>query len=192
MNLLVMSRRVFAKSIGFTIGATVAGAALIGCDNTTVAAFVTTIGKYAAQLASYFGASEIATDLVTDAAKIATDIANWQNGSASSDAIEVINDMIDLVNQLSNQVGFLSTYGVFIDLILGALAGLLALLPSSATSTVALSDNAHTAKLKAKGIARITRPPFAYGGFDKHSMTAANNGYVAQWNRYAMTLPTTK
>jgi len=184
----MLNRRFFVQRGAAVLALATSGFGLAGCDTATVATFVTTIAKYAAQLATYFSASSLAGQITALAATIATDIQNWQSGGTSADAIEALNDLADLINQIP----ILGPYAVFIDLLLGAISGLLALLPSSATSTVALSNDTHTKKLAAIGFARRVAAPIPYSGFDKQSMTAANNGLCAQWARYELTLPTTK
>ena len=154
---------------------------LTGCSPDTVAAFVNTIANLAAQLATYFGAGSLATQLLALSATIATDIANWQSGSAATDAIQAINDMIDLVNQIP----VLGQYSVFIDLILGALRGLLALLPQAAAAAAIAKTHVVARRYK-----MVATP---YGGFDKGSMRAANSGFEAAWTRLQATVgPTVK
>jgi hypothetical protein len=168
-----MTRRTFARLFGYTAGLACCLPILSGCNTATVATFVTTIAKYAAQLATYFSAGSLATQITALAATIAADIQAWQSGSAATNAINALNDLAALINQIP----FLGAYSVFIDLILGAIAGLLALLPS-----------AMTVKLNS------SRPYTAipYAGFDKKSMTNANTSFEAAWARYSATLPTTR
>jgi hypothetical protein len=179
----MVTRRGFAKIVGFVLGGLCCMPMLTGCSPDTVAAFVNTIANLAAQLATYFGAGSLATQLLALSATIATDIANWQSGSAATDAIQAINDMIDLVNQIP----VLGQYSVFIDLILGALSGLLALLPQAAVQVWALSQSGRPMRLRRKMVAT------PYGGFDKGSMRAANSGFEAAWKRLQATVgPTVK
>ena len=183
-----MNRRNFIISAGAVATLPVSTLAIIGCNTDTVATFVSTIAKYAAQLATYFGQSSIAGEITALSAKIASDIASWQSGNAATDAINALNDLADLVNLIPAA----GPYVVLIDLILGAITGLLALLPASATSTVQMSIAEHTAKLKAKGITRRVVGPAYYKDFSKKAMTTANNDFVANWERASTGLPTTK
>jgi hypothetical protein len=177
----MVTRRGFAKIVGFVLGGLCCMPMLTGCSPDTVAAFVNTIANLAAQLATYFGAGSLATQLLALSATIATDIANWQSGSAATDAIQAINDMIDLVNQIP----VLGQYSVFIDLILGALSGLLALLPQAAAAAAIAKTHVVARRYK-----MVATP---YGGFDKGSMRAANSGFEAAWTRLQATVgPTVK
>jgi hypothetical protein len=177
----MITRRGFAKIAGFVLGGLCCMPMLTGCSPDTVAAFVNTIANLAAQLATYFGAGGLATQLLALSAKIATDIASWQSGSAATDAIQAINDMIDLVNGIP----VLGPYTMFIDLILGALSGLLALLPQAAAA--AAIAKTHVVARRYKMV------PAPYGGFDKGSMRAANSGFEAAWTRLQATVgPTVK
>jgi hypothetical protein len=180
----MVTRRRFAQLAGFALSSICCLPLLQGCSPDTVAAFVTTIARYAAQLASYFGAGSLASQLTAVAGKIATDIASWQSGGAATDAIEAINDMIDLVNAIP----VAGTYTVFIDLILGALSGLLALLPAPAAAVAATIAASHM-----QIAARRTMVPTPYKGFDRGSMSAANSGFEAAWARLQATIgPTVK
>jgi hypothetical protein len=177
----MVTRRGFAKIAGFVLGGLCCMPMLTGCSPDTVAAFVNTIANLAAQLATYFGAGSLATQLLALSATIATDIANWQSGSAATDAIQAINDMIDLVNQIPVR----GEYSVFIDLILGALSGLLALLPQAAAAAAIAKTHVVARRYK-----MVATP---YGGFDKGSMRAANSGFEAAWTRLQATVgPTVK
>jgi len=60
-----MTRRTFARLFGYTAGLACCLPILSGCNTATVATFVTTIAKYAAQLATYFSAGSLATQITT-------------------------------------------------------------------------------------------------------------------------------
>lgn len=170
---MTLTRRIFAKSIGFALASVCCLPALQGCSSATVATFVATIAKYAAQLATYFGSTSIAAQITALAATIATDIANWQNGSAATDAIQALTLLASLVNQIP----IAAPYAVLIDLILGAISGLLALLPQSVAVALVRDKTGRTV------------PAIPYKGFDKKTMTAANDNFIAAWQRYTTNLP---
>lgn len=182
-----MNRRGFiGRSLAYVAGLGMAGLATVGCDTATIAVFVTTITTYAAQLATYFGQASIAGQITALAATIATDIKNWQKGGPVADAIEALTDLSDLVQQIP----FAGAYMPFIQLVLGAITGLLALLPSAQTTPVVA---AHRAKARASGRIYLTAAPIPYKDFTKKSMTSANDGFVAAWGRLVMTVgPTQK
>jgi hypothetical protein len=150
---------------------------LTGCDTTTVSEFVTLIGTDAAALANFFGMGSIASQITSLASQIAVDITNWQSGSAATDAIQAINDLIGLIDTIP----VATPYAPLLILILSALSGLLALLPQSATST---------ASAKALGAHSVT--PDHLGGFDKHHMTAAKNNFSSAWQSQLAVTPLTK
>jgi hypothetical protein len=167
-----MNRRSFLKSsgaAGVMAGASPFLLSIEGCNSTTVADFVSLIASDAASLATYFGASSLASQITSLAGTIATDIANWQSGGAAADAIQAINDLIGLVNDIP----IAAAYAPLIVLILSALSGLLALLPNSVA--------AMTSKTHAVFAARNVSPAH-YGGFDKKSMTEAKKSFVKSWN----------
>lgn len=150
---------------------------LTGCDTTTVSEFVSLIGTDAAALATFFGATAIATQIQSLASQISVDITNFQSGSAATDAIQAINDLISLVGTIP----VAAPYAGLIVLILSALAGLLELLPQSSTSqTTAKALSAHSAT------------PYHYGGFDKHHMTAARNQFSSAWQSQLAVTPLKK
>lgn len=143
---------------------------MVACNTQTIANFVALIGKYAAQLATYFGASGYAAQITTLAAQIATDIANWQSGSPAADAINALDDLASLVNLIPAA----GPYVVFIDLLLGAISGLLALIPQAAAQLSARARTLPPAKVVA---------PTYYADLSKKSMTTATDNLSAAWAR---------
>src|ERR1700677_3671697 len=95
-----MNRRSFLQNSASFAAISALPLTLDGCSTTTVAEFVSVIATDAASLASYFGATSLASQITVLAGQIATDIANWQAGSAASDAIAAINDLIGLIGQI--------------------------------------------------------------------------------------------
>lgn len=159
-----MDRRSFIATGTAAISAVILMPTL-GCDTTTVAEFVSLIGTDAAALATFFGASDIATQITSLASQIAVDITNWQSGGSAADAIQAINDLIALIGTIPAA----AQYAPLIILILSALAGLLALLPASATSAKAQSALRHVMAMP-------------IGGFDKRHMSQAKKTFQQQWN----------
>jgi hypothetical protein len=178
----MMNRRTFAKACCrlAIASAVLPSLILTGCSNTTIADFVTLIAKDAATLATYFGQSSLATQITNLASQIAVDITNWQSGSAATDAIAAINDLIGLINLIPIAV----PYAPLIILILSALTGLLALLPSSTPNrmTAATRDIVNHRNII----------PIQYGGYDKKHMTAGAKSFNTQWATLSAGLPLTK
>lgn len=149
---------------------------LIGCSTETISAFVILIANYAAQLANYFNAGTLAMQITAIASKIAADVTSWQAGGAASDAIQALNDLEDLINQIP----FVAAYAPLVDLLLGAVTGLLALLPASASSP----------KLRTHpGVTRRAVTPIRYPDASKKSMTRAANDLKAQWASLVQVTP---
>jgi hypothetical protein len=164
-----MNRRSFLRSTASFAALSALPFTLDGCDTTTVADFVSVIATYAASLASYFGVTGLASQITVLEGQIATDIANWQAGSAAADAIAAINDLIGLVNQIPIAV----PYAPLIVLILSALTGLLALLPNSVPAMTQTTRDV---------INHRNVTPTHYNGFDKHSMTSGKKSFTSQWS----------
>jgi hypothetical protein len=178
----MMNRRMFLQSAAASAtGLAVLPSSLLltGCNNQTIADFVTVIAKDAATLATYFGQSSLATQIVTLASQIAVDITNWQSGSAATDAIAAINDLIGLINSIPIAV----PYAPLIILVLSALTGLLALLPNSVP--------AMKAETRAVMNKRNIKPTH-YNGPDKKSMSQGLKAFNAQWQTLSAGLPLTK
>jgi hypothetical protein len=142
---------------------------LTGCDTTTVAEFVSLIGTDGAELANLLGDAAAAQQITNAAALIAADLQNWKPGDATQSAIQAIQDLIALIQKLV-PAGSNPIYVAAAVLLLGALTGLLALLPSSAASSVV----AHVVK-------DTNVQPTHYDGFDKKSMTKAKKDLTASW-----------
>jgi hypothetical protein len=169
-----MNRRTFL--VTSTASAFIASMPLTGCSTATVATFVKLIVTDAEALASFFGASSIASQISTLAGQITTDITNWQNGGTAADAIQAINDLIGVVNLIPIAI----PYAPLLILILSALSGLLALLPS-ATPTPA-SERALSER-------RVT--PMHIGGTDKTHIKAASDQFISQWSSQIAITPLT-
>jgi hypothetical protein len=166
-----MNRREALKAGGRAIaGLYLLPLATVGCNSETVATFVTAIGKDAAIFASYFGQSALGTQIEAAANLIATDITNWQNGSPSADAIQALNDFAQLINSISIPVN--SPFLGIEDLILAAITGLLALIPSAVVAS----------KLSPKTVAIFGRvQPMAIKSFATKDIGAAQKSFNDTW-----------
>ena len=168
----MLSRRSFIRKAS----ATATAFYLIGCGSASaISALVSTIANYGAQLASYFGASSVATQITTIASLIATDINQWvstQSQTAAQGAIQALNDLMGLIQQINIPAKF----QILADLLIGAAEGLLALLPSS------------TASATPKVALKRTVAPTYYRDAKRGTMEAAKTALDAQWAKYAPAL----
>jgi hypothetical protein len=174
----MLNRRTFAQYPPGCL--TVLMLPIIGCSTDTIATFVNLIANYASQLATYFGAGSIASQITALAGTIASDISSWQSGVSSGQAaINALNDLEDLINQIPAA----ASYQVLIDLILGAVAGLLALLPAPLASQAVRAQ---------PNVTRRAVTPTPYPDASKKSMTTATNNLKAAWAQASAGLPLTK
>jgi hypothetical protein len=165
------NRRTFTKLFAATLS--LACLPLTGCSNTTIADFVSLIGRDAAALATYFNQGSLASQILSLASQIAVDVTNWQSGSSAQLAIQAIQDLINLIATIP-AVG---PYVPLVDLVLSALSGLLLLLPPSAGAMVPHNVNGHAVA------------PFHYPDASKKSMTAAKNSFDSSWSALTATAP---
>lgn len=169
-----MNRRTFSKlsAAAFTL----ACLPLAGCPSkTTIAQFVSLIGKDAAALATYFGQSSLAAQITSLASQIAIDITNWQAGSAATQAIQAITALMNLISTIP----VLGPYVALIDLLLSALSGLLLLLPGTSGHTIPHLLNGH-----------VVQPAFYHDASTKE-MTKAQKNFTAQWDSLTAVAPLT-
>lgn len=173
-----MNRRNFLTTAAAAAFVSTLPLSLTGCNTTTIADFVNVIATDAGSLATFFGDTGLAGQITTLAARIAADIASWQNGTSGAAAvIAAINDLIGLVDLIP----IAQPYAPLIVLILSALTGLLALIPQA---KVALDKPLATKK--------YTVTPTNYGGYDKKHMTAGRKSFESQWKTLSTGLPTSK
>lgn len=125
----------------------------VGCTNqATIASLTATLGNAAASIAALEGNNDLAVRLKADSAAAQTAILNWKSGTPASEAIEALN----LVEDDLNLIPAASQYTPLIDLAIGTVESILALLPQS--QTVATPNlAAHTAAHKRK--VTLTNPP---------------------------------
>src|SRR5882757_9083424 len=103
--------------------------ALIGCPGqSTIAALVSILGSSAASIASIQGNQPLADKLKTDTAAAVVAVTNWKSGTPAQDAFQALN----LVEDDLNLFPALGAYGPLIDLAIGTVESILALLPQSA------------------------------------------------------------
>ena len=101
-----------------------------GCSKSTVVELVSVLGSATSNIANLEGNPALAAQLKADTAAAVSAISNWQSGSPATVAIEALNI---LAADLSLIPGT-SAYAPLIDLAIGTIDSILALIPSSAVS----------------------------------------------------------
>jgi hypothetical protein len=103
---------------------------LVGCPSqATLAALTAILGSSAASIASIEGNPTLAAKLQTDTAAAVTAVQNWKSGTPATEAIEALNLVETDLNLFPN----LGVYGPLIDLAIGTVESILALLPASSS-----------------------------------------------------------
>jgi hypothetical protein len=108
---------------------------LTGCPSSsqTIASLVQVLGSSAASIASLEGNTSLAQKLQTDTAAAVVAVTNWKAGTVAQDVIEALN----LVEDDLNLFPVLGAYGPLIDLAIGTIESILALLPQPAAPAAA-------------------------------------------------------
>ena len=117
----------------------------VGCSSSTIADLAQTLGNAGAQIASLENNPSLAAKLKADTAAAVSAITSWKSGSPATEAIEALNIVEDDLNLIPGT----STYAPLIDLAIGTVESILALLPTSATVAAPATLSEHTAALKA-------------------------------------------
>jgi hypothetical protein len=103
----------------------------------TIGTLTATLGNAAASIATVEGNATLAAKLKVDTAAAVSAVSNWKSGTPAQDAIEALN----LVEDDLNLFPVASAYTPLIDLAIGTVESILALLPQSSTPT--LSHHVH-------------------------------------------------
>jgi hypothetical protein len=161
-----MNRRVFLKSSSAaTLLSSFPFITGFSCNTTTIADFVSLIGKYGAKLATSLNEGAIAAQILSLSSQIAIDITNWQSGSSATLAIQTIQDLLNLIGTIP----VLGPDIALADLLLSALSGLLLLLPPS------------TGRMIPRTVHGRAVQPIHYPDASKKSMTQAKKNLESQW-----------
>jgi hypothetical protein len=121
-----MNRRKFLQSSAATALVLASPAFITGCNSNTIAELVQVLGNSAASIASLQGNTALAQKLKTDTAAAVVAVTNWKSGSPTQMIIEALNLVADDLN-LFPQIG---PYAPLIDLAIGTVESILALLPA--------------------------------------------------------------
>lgn len=103
----------------------------LGCPSqSTIATLTQTLGTAAANIATLEGNATLGAKLTTDTASAVSAVTNWKSGSPATEAIEALS----LVEDDLNLIPAASQYTLLIDLAIGTVQSLLAMLPQSTTA----------------------------------------------------------
>jgi len=103
----------------------------LGCPSqSTIASLTQTLGTAAANIATLEGNSALGAKLTVDTAAAVSAVTNWKSGSNATMAIEALS----LVEDDLNLIPGTSQYTLLIDLAIGTVQSILAMLPQSTTA----------------------------------------------------------
>ncbi len=110
-----------------------------GCTSQqTISELTAVLGNAASSIAALEGNPALAQKLKTDTATAVGQIAQWKAGTPAQDVIEALN----LVEDDLNLIPGTSQYAPLVDLAIGTVESILALLPGHSTVTGAMSTHA--------------------------------------------------
>lgn len=102
-------------------------APLLGCPTqSTIAALTSILGTSAANIAMLEGNATLAQVLTTDTAAAVTAVKNWKKGTPADEAIQALN----IVATDLNLIPGVGPYAPLVDLAIGTVESILALLPA--------------------------------------------------------------
>ena len=105
--------------------------------NTALSGLVTVLGNATASIAAIEGNTVLATQIKTDTAAASAAVLAWKSGTPSQEAIEALN----IVEDDLNLIPMSGAYVALVDLGIGTIESILAMLPAS-TTTVSV-ERAH-------------------------------------------------
>ena len=111
---------------------------MVGClTQSTMASLIGVLGNATASIASIEGNTALATQIKTDTAAASAAVLAWNSGTPAQDAIEALN----IVEDDLNLIPMSGAYVALVDLGIGTIESILAMLPAS-TTTVSV-ERAH-------------------------------------------------
>jgi hypothetical protein len=111
---------------------------MVGClTQSTMASLIGVLGNATASIASIEGNTALATQIKTDTAAASAAVLDWNSGTPAQDAIEDLN----IVEDDLNLIPMSGAYVALVDLGIGTIESILAMLPAS-TTTVSV-ERAH-------------------------------------------------
>lgn len=135
---------------------------LAGCsEQATLSALTKTLGSAAVNIANLEGNTSLAGKLTTDTAAAVSIITNWKSGTPAQNVIEALQIVEDDLNLIPGT----SQYAPLIDIAIGTVQTILAMLPVPAGNTVAhgrvvhlgspAPKNAHEFKKQWAGVIKL-------------------------------------
>lgn len=161
-----MNRRTFLAT-GTAVAFTPFFLSTQGCGASTIAELVQVLGNSASQIAALEGNTSLASKLLTDTGAAVTAIDNWKTGSPTAEVIEVLNIVMDDLSLFP----ITGPYVPLIDLAIGTVEAILALLPaSSGISAAAVKPHVQHRTVT------LTNPPKTASQYKKqfNAIVAAN------------------
>lgn len=138
-----MNRREFFVGTA-SVGASILILPTLGCPGqSTIATLTNVLGTAAANIANLEGNPGLGAKLTADTAAAVKAINAWKNGTPATMAIEFLNLVMDDLNLFP----IASPYIPLIDLAIGTVESILALLPQSPTVMAAHAANQRTVTL---------------------------------------------
>lgn len=156
-----------ALSLLILVGTLPVAAPMTGCNTSTVAALVTTLGNASASIAALEGDSALAATLQKDTAAAAAAVANWKQGTPAQDVVQAL----QLVQADLSLFPLTSVYAPLIDLALGTVVSIIEIVDPNAVPVTA-NVAGHQVR-----IVHLANPP-------KNAKQ-----FSAQWNTDAKLIP---
>jgi len=100
--------------------------------NTALSGLVTVLGNATASIAAIEGNTALATQIKTDTAAASAAVLAWKSGTPAQDAIEALN----IVEDDLNLIPMSGAYVALVDLGIGTIESILAMLPASTPASV--------------------------------------------------------
>jgi hypothetical protein len=129
---MYMERREFLKSAVAVSAVGMITLTETGCSQTQMAQLTQVLGTDATNLATALGQSAIAAQLQTATTDAVTAINNWKSGTSAQYVIQALG----VLEVVLNLIPLAGPYAPLIDLVLGTVQSLLALLPAPTTMSV--------------------------------------------------------
>ena len=106
---------------------------MVGClTQSTMASLIGVLGNATASIASIEGNTALATQIKTDTAAASAAVLAWKSGTPAQDAIEALN----IVEDDLNLIPMSGAYVALVDLGIGTIESILAMLPASTPASV--------------------------------------------------------
>lgn len=123
-----------SRFLALPLVALLACVTMTGCNQKTIAALTQILGTQAANVAKLENDPALATKLAADTTAAVTAITNWKSGTPAQDVVQAL----DLVEADLNLFPVANQYAPLVDLAIGTVDSILALLPPPPATTAVL------------------------------------------------------